>query len=194
MKITLNLSIAPSPRERYALAWAAPTSVLAAAGLVLLSFLAVRNFREYRSARQARLDLQQVEAKMREQEAALKKNLERPQLREMYRQAQFVNSLISQKRSSLPELAEKVSKLLPGQARLDGLALTHSGNALTVRLAVAGTSEQDIEKFLGNLEDSADFADVTVLSQGVAPEPEEGGGRVPVTVVCTARYLGGQEP
>jgi Tfp pilus assembly protein PilN len=167
--------------------------VLAAAGLVLLTFLAVRNFREYRSARRERLDLQQVETKMREQETALKKNLERPQLREMYRQAQFVNGLISQKRSSLPELAEKVSKLLPGQARLDGLALANSGNARTVRLAVAANSEEDIEKFLGNLEDSSDFADVTVLSQGVAQEAEEGGGRAPVTVVCTARYLGGPE-
>lgn len=195
MKITLNLSIAPSRRQRYALAWAVPTSVLAAAGLVLLTFLAVRNFREYRSARRERLDLQQVETKMREQETALKKNLERPQLREMYRQAQFVNGLISQKRSSLPELAEKVSKLLPGQARLDGLALANSGNARTVRLAVAANSEEDIEKFLGNLEDSSDFTDVTVLSQGVAQEAEEGGGRAPapVTVVCTARYLGGPE-
>jgi hypothetical protein len=192
MKITLNLSIAPSPRERYALAWAVPTSVLAVAGLVLLAVLAMRNFRQYRSARQARLDLQQIAATMQEHEAALKKNLERPQLREMYRQAQFVNVLINQKQSSLPELAAKVSNLLPAEARLDGLALAHAEEDPTVRLAVAGNSEEDIEKFLENLESSSDFTDVTVVSQGVAQEAEESGGRLPVTVVCTARYQGGE--
>ena len=53
MKISLNLAIAPTPHERYALTWAIPTGVLAAAGLVLLSLLALRNFREYRRAHQA---------------------------------------------------------------------------------------------------------------------------------------------
>jgi Tfp pilus assembly protein PilN len=192
MKITLNLSIAPSPREQYALAWAIPTGALAAVGMMLLSLLAVRNFREYRSAHRSLAELQQVETKMREHEAALKKELERPQLDTMYRQAQFVNVVISQKQSSLVELAQKVSKLLPGQARLDSLSLTHAEKHPTVRLSVAGNSEEDIETFLGNLEDSTDFADVAVVSQGVAQENPEGGGQEPVTVVCTARYVGGQ--
>jgi len=160
--------------------------------MVLLSLLAVRNFREYRSAHRSLVELQRVETKMREHEAALKKELERPQLHEMFRQAQFVNVVISQKQSSLTELAQKVSKLLPGQARLDSLALTHAEKNPTVRLSVAGNSEEDIETFLGNLEDSTDFADVAVVSQGVAQENQEDGGREPVTVVCTARYVGGQ--
>lgn len=194
MKISLNLAIAASRRERYALAWAIPTGVLAAAGLVWLSIFALRNFREYRSAHQALVGLQQVETKLREHEAALKKDLERPQLHAMFRQAQFVNGVIDQKQFSLPELAQKVTKLLPGQARLDAFALTHSGKNPAVRLSVSGNSDEDIEKFLENLEDSSDFTDVSVLSQGVAAEAEEGGGKAPVTVVCTARYVGGVAP
>ena len=193
MKISLNLAIAPSPRERYALTWAIPTGVLAAVGLVLLGFMAVRNYREFRSAHRSLADLQQVEAKMREHEAALKKDLERPQLHEMFRQAQFVNSVIDHKQFSLTELTQKVTKLLPGQARLDSLILAHAEKNPPVRLSVAGNSEEDIEKFLENLENSSDFADVAVLSQGVAQASEEGGGKEPVTVVCTARYVGGAE-
>ena len=194
MKISLNLAIAPTPHERYALAWAIPTGVLAAAGLVLLSMLALRNFREYRRAHQARAELQQVETKMLEHEAALKRDLGRPQLDAMFRQAQFVNGVIDQKQFSLAELTQKVTKLLPGQARLDALALTHAGKNPAVRLSVAGNRDEDIEEFLENLEDSSDFTDVSVLSQGVAVEAEEGGGKAPVTVVCTARYVGGEAP
>jgi len=194
MKISLNLAIAASRRERYALAWAIPTGVLALAGLVLLSMLAMRNFREYRSAHQALVELQQVEAKMVEHEAALKRDLGRPQLDAMFRQAQFVNGVIDQKQFALAELTQKVTKLLPSQARLDALALTHAGRTPGVRLSVAGNSDEDIEKFLENLEDSSDFTDVSVLSQGVAGEAEEGGGRAPVTVVCTARYVGREGP
>lgn len=194
MKISLNLVIAPSPHERYALAWAIPTGVLATVGLALLSILAVRNFREYRRAHQALVELRQVETKLREHEAALKRDLERPQLDVMFRQAQFVNGVIDQKQFSIPELTQKVTKLLPGQARLDALALTHAGKNPAVRLSVAGNSDEDIEKFLENLEDSSDFTDVSVLSQGVAAEAEEGGGKAPVTVVCTARYAGGEAP
>ena len=194
MKISLNLAIAPSRRERYALAWAIPTGVLAAAGLVLLSLLALRNFREYSRAHQALAELQQVETKMREHEAALKRDLGRPQLDTMFRQAQFVNGVIDQKQFSLTELAQKVTKLLPSQARLDAFALTHAGKNPAVRLSVAGSSDEDIEKFLENLEDSSDFTDVAVVSQGVAAVAEEGGGKAPVTVVCTARYVGGEVP
>lgn len=194
MKISLNLAIAPSPRERYALAWAIPTGVLAAAGLVLLSLFALRNYREYRRAHQALAELQQVETKMREHEASLKRELERPQLDAMFRQAQFVNGVIDQRRFSLTGLAQKVTRLLPGQTRLDAFALTHSGKNPAVRLSVSGKNDEDIEKFLENLEDSSDFADVSVLSQGVAAEAEEGGGQAPVTVVCAARYVGGEAP
>ncbi|MFB3922711.1 MAG: PilN domain-containing protein [Terriglobia bacterium] len=193
MRINVNLTIAPSARERYALAWAIPTGVIAAAGLVLLSILAVRNYREYRRAHQALVELQQIEATMRDQEAAIKKDLERPQLDAMLRQAQFVNGVIDRRRFSLTELVEKVTKLLPGQARLDSFALTQAGTASSVRLSVAAKKDEDMEKFLENLEDSPDFVDVSVLSQGVGDESAEGGPS-PVTVVCTARYVGGDAP
>jgi hypothetical protein len=191
MKLTLNLSTTPSPHERYALAGAVPTAVIALAGLVLLSLLAGRDFREYRSVHRSVLEVQQTEAGLRAQEMALRRGLERPQLRQVYRQVHFVNSLIDQKQFSLTELTEKVSKLLPGEVRLTGLALSRGEKDPVVRFTVAGNNEEAVETFLSNLEDSADFADVAILNQGFA---QEGAGQGPVTIACAARYVGGRVP
>jgi len=189
MKLTLNLSTTPSPHERYALAWAIPTAVIALAGLVLLSLLAVRNFREYRSVHRSVLESEQTEARLRTQEMALRRDLEQPQLQEVYRQAQFVNALIDQKQFSLTELTEKVSKLLPGDVRLTSLAFSRAEKDPVVRFTVAGNDEEAVETFLSRLEDSADFADVAILNQGFG---QEGAGGGPVIITCVARYAGGR--
>lgn len=187
MKITLNLATPPSPHERYGLAWAIPTVVVALVGMGLLAFFARRNYRDYRAVHRSVLEMQQREAELRSRELSLRRELEQPQFREVYRQAQFVNALIDQRRFSLTELTQKVSNLLPGEVRLTSLVLPQGGKEPVVRFAVVGNSEEAIEAFLSNLEDASDFADVAVLNQGFA---QESGTQGSVTVVCMARYLG----
>jgi hypothetical protein len=186
MKIDLNLAVAPSPRERYALAWAAPTALVGLAALVLLSLSALRTYREYRKVDGAVEELRAQEAKSRGREAELRRELERPQLREIFRSVRFVNGLIERKQSTVSELVERVAKLLPPQARLIGLELGESGGNPVVRMAVAGKSEEALEKFLSNLENSDNFSEVAIISQGFAPEGSEG---EPVRLACSARYL-----
>jgi Tfp pilus assembly protein PilN len=187
MKITLNLATPPSPHERYGLAWAIPTVVVALVGMGLLAFFARRNYRDYRAVHRSVLEMQQREAELRSRELSLRRELEQPQFREVYRQAQFVNALIDQRRFSLTELTQKVSNLLPGEVRLTSLVLPQGGKETVVRFALVGNSEEAIEAFLSNLEDASDFADVAVLNQGFA---QESGTQGSVTVVCMARYLG----
>jgi Tfp pilus assembly protein PilN len=187
MKITLNLATPPSPHERYGLAWAIPTVVVALVGMGLLAFFARRNYRDYRAVHRSVLEMQQREAELRSRELSLRRELEQPQFREVYRQAQFVNALIDQRRFSLTELTQKVSNLLPGEVRLTSLVLPQGGKEPVVRFSVVGNSEEAIEAFLSNLEDASDFADVAVLNQGFA---QESGTQGSVTVVCMARYLG----
>jgi Tfp pilus assembly protein PilN len=187
MKITLNLATPPSPHERYGLAWAIPTVVVALVGMGLLAFFARRNYRDYRGVHRSVLEMQHREAELRSRELSLRRELEQPQFREVYRQAQFVNALIDQRRFSLAELTQKVSNLLPGEVRLTSLVLPQGGKEPVVRFALVGNSEEAIEAFLSNLEDASDFADVAVLNQGFA---QESGTQGSVTVVCMARYLG----
>ncbi|MBZ5544711.1 MAG: hypothetical protein LAO07_13690 [Acidobacteriia bacterium] len=191
MKITLNLSTMPGARERYALAWGIPTAVVGLAALVLLSVATVRNFRQYRAVRRSVGELQQAEAAVRGQEMALRKDLERSELRDMYRQAQFVNALIDRKQFSTSVFLEKVTPLLPADVRLSAMGLTYSSKGAGVRFVVGGSSEEAVEKFLANLEDSADFADVAILNQGFA---QGGTENEPVTISCSARYLGVPSP
>jgi len=188
MKVTLNLSIAASRRERYALVWAMPATLVGLAGLLLLLVATVHKVREYRVVRGSVVEYEEWENRLRERESALRKELERPQFRKVFRDAQFLNTLIEKKRVSVTALAAKVTKLLPGQVRLTGLALASQGDDLVVRFAVTGRNEEVVETFLSNLEDSSDFKDVAIINQGFQ---EEGGASGPVTIVCTTRYLAG---
>jgi hypothetical protein len=188
MKVALNLSTPESPRERYALAWALPAVLVGLGGLVYLSLSGVRAVREYHTAHTSFLECQERESRLREREVALRRDLERPQFRKVYREAQYVNKLIEKKEISLTEMAAKVAKLLPGQVRLIGLALAPQGGDLVVHFTITGRNEEAVETFLSSLEDSPDFKDVTIANRGFE---QEGGLSAPVNIACTARYVVG---
>lgn len=191
MKISLNLAHVPSRRERYALACAVPVAVLGAAGLVFLTMLAVRNVREYQRVRE---DTTRLEAKSRalvQQEEALRKDLDQPQSRAIFREAQFVNSLLEAKKLSAAELTWKVSKLMPSTVRLSSFSLKLVKDQPEVAFEIEAHDAKAVEAFLTALEDSPDFQDVAMSNQGFQEEGTEG---EPVTVRCTARYVGSGTP
>lgn len=187
MKVTLNLAVS-TPSERYVFAWAAPVGLLALAGSLFILFSAGRSLREYRQANRDRLKLQKQEAELTETEKGLRKELEQPRPREVLRAVRYINSLIAKKHVSLTGLTEKVAQLLPSSVQLTGMALSQEGGKLVVRFVVAGSSEEAVENFLINLEDSSDFQDVAIINQGFE---ETGGPGGSVRLTCTARYLGG---
>jgi len=189
MKVVLNLAIPPSAHERYALYWAIPATLLGVAGLAFLLFFTVRSLREYRAVQKSVAEHQRRENTLRAQEMALRKQLEEPESRRLLDDAQFVNALIEQKRFSLTGLAADITDLIPDEVRLTGLALAPGGQELAVRFVIAGKSEEAIERFLSNLEDSPHFKDVAIINQGfeqtaAASELEN--------IACTAHYLPGE--
>lgn len=189
MKITLNLAVAPSFRERYALAWSVPTAL---AGLVLMAVLAVSTVSAFRSYRRAEADLAGPAAennRLAAREMELRRALDRPELRDKLAEAQSANALIEKKRLLLGALAAKVSGLLPPDARLKALALTRVDNNAVVRFEVNTRDPQAAETFLGNLTGSPDFVDATTTSEGMAESAQPGGE---ITLACTARYVGGE--
>lgn len=186
MKITLNLAALPSPRERYALAWAVPLVLLGLGSLAILSALSTNNIREYLAVKRDISRLREQGRMQLEREKALRQNLEQPQQRKLSERAQFVNSLIVQKTLSVADLAGEVAGLMPSSVRLTGLALVQEKDGPLVRLAVAGRDEESVEKFLDGLENSPNFQDVTIANQGFESEAAEKGT---VSLICTARYL-----
>ena len=176
MKITLNLSPAASARDRYALAWAVPATLVGLAALVLLGRASLHEYRDYRGIQHQLAEVQMRTEELRNQEAAIRKKLEDPAYRELLRQAQFVNKLIDQRELSLTELSARLAGLLPEDAHLTGLALTSPkkpGDDYMVRMGITAKSEDAIETFLNDLEDAPDFKDVSIINQGFQEESSQ---------------------
>jgi Tfp pilus assembly protein PilN len=189
MKVVLNLAIPPSARERYALYWAIPATLLGVTGLAFLLLFTVRSFRAYRAVQKSVAEQQGRENTLRAQEMALRKQLEEPEYRRLLDDVQFVNALIEKKRVSLPGLAADITDLMPDEVRLTGLALAPEGQELAVRFVITGKSEEAIERFLSDLEDSPHFKDVAIVNQGFE---QTGAASELENIACTAHYLPGE--
>jgi len=189
MKVVLNLAIPPRARERYALYWAIPATLLGVTGLAFLLLFTVRSFREYRAVQKSVAEHQGRENTLRAQEMALRKQLEEPESRRLLDNVQFVNALIEKKRFSLTGLAADITDLIPDEVRLTGLAMAPEGQELAVRFVITSKSEEAIESFLSNLEDSPHFKDVAIINQGFE---QTGAASELENIACTAHYLAGE--
>jgi hypothetical protein len=193
MRITLNLSPAASARDRYALAWAIPATLLGLAALVLLGRASLHEYRDYRGIQHQLTEVEARAEEYRSQEAAIRKKLEDPAYRELLIRAKFVNKLIDQRELSLTELSARLAGLLPEDAHLTGLALASPkkpGEDYVVRMGITAKGEDSVETFINDLEDAPDFKDVSILNQGFQ---EESSQAQQVNLICTARYLPGTD-
>jgi hypothetical protein len=194
MKITLNLSPAASLRDSLALTWAVPATVIGLAALIFLGRASLHEYRDYQGMQHQLSEIQGRADELRNQEAAIRRMLDNPAHRELFRQVQFVNKLIDQRKLSLTELSARVAGLLPDDTFLMGLALTapkKPGDDYIVRLGITTKNEDAIETFLNDLEDAPDFKDVSIINQGFQETITQADQ---VSVVCTARYLPGIDP
>ena len=191
MRITLNLSPAAIARDRYALAWAIPATVVGLAALILLCRASLHEYREYRGMQSQLAEVQMRADELRNQEDAIRRKFEHPAYRKLLGQAQFVNGLIDQRELSLTELSARLAGLLPEDAHLTGLMLTSPkkpGEDYVVRMGITAKGEDAIETFINDLEDAPDFKDVSIINQGFQEESSQG---QQVSLMCTARYLPG---
>jgi len=194
MKITLNLAPAASLRDRFALAWAAPATVIGLAALIILGRASLHEYRDYRAIHSQLSEIQARADGLYNQEMAIRRKLDDSAHRELFRQVRFVNKLIDQKEASLTELSARVAGLLPDDAFLTGLMLAAPKKPTedyVVRLGISAKNEDAIETFLNDLEDAPDFKDVSIINQGFQETSTQADQ---VSVVCTARYLPGVNP
>jgi Tfp pilus assembly protein PilN len=191
MRVVLNLAIPPSARERYALFWAIPATLLGLTVLAFILLLSVRSYREYKVVQNSVAEYQERDNAVRAREMALRRQLEEPATRRLLDDVQFVNGLIEQKRVSLTGLTADITDLIPDDVRLSALAMTPDGQELALRFVITGKDAKAIERFLSNLEDSPHFKDVAIINEGF----EQAGTTSELeNIACTAHYLvGGSE-
>ena len=189
MRVTLNLAIPPSARERYALLWAIPATLLGIAGLVLIILFSDRSYREYRVVHASVVRYQDRDNALRAQEMALRRVLEEPASRRLLNNVQFINALIEAKQVSLTSLAADITELIPDDVRLSALAMQPDGHELAVRFVITGKNAEAIERFLSDLEDSPHFKDVAIINEGLE---ETGANSELENIACTAHYVAGE--
>ncbi len=189
MRVALNLAIPPSARERYALLWAIPATLLGIAGLVLIILFSDRSYREYRVVHASVVQYQDRDNALRAQEMALRRVLEEPASRRLLNDVQFINSLIEAKQVSLTSLATDITELIPDDVRLSALAMAPDGPELAVRFVITGKNAEAIERFLSDLEDSPHFKDVAIINEGIE---ETGADTELENIACTAHYVVGK--
>jgi hypothetical protein len=189
MEVKLNLAIRASIRERYGLYWTVPLLILSLGGLSWVVSRGVSASRTYRQLSQVVFSKQQAElARLENQEKELRKQLEQPGFRATALKAKMVNTLIERKAVSFPVVTEQVTRLLPADVRLSGLALSFGQMGPEVRIAVEGKGQTAAEGVLKALQDSSDFVDAEILSEELARKQNgEAGG---VGMVLSARYVG----
>jgi len=188
MKVNLNLARAQGFRQRHLVAWSVP--VLAIAVILMLRMIvgAEANLGEYRGVRASADKEAGRQMDLLTREAGLHRKLDEPDNRALLNEVHFINELIDERRLSFGELTDKVTALLPPQARLAGLSMPDATGDPLVHFAIEGSSEEPVETFLTNLENSPDFKDLIITNQGF--EEKESGG-APVSITCSARYVGG---
>lgn len=188
MKITLNFAAAESPLNHNVLAWAIPATIVGLAGLLWLGMLLTHGLNQYNGIQQQAAVYQQHENQLRRREVTLQQQLESPKYKGLMGDVKFMNSLIDRRRLSLSEIVKEVAHILPDDAHLTKLELLTDQKHLVVRFSMTAKSEEALETFMGGLEDSPDFQDVTIANQGFQEAGEDPGQ---VKVTCIATYLPG---
>lgn len=185
MRIAVNLARRERLTERTVYLWAPVLIFVTGAALVFLAVSAFREFAAYRTVHQSVLRYQSETHEMQTREMRLAGELRKPETLQLYRQINFLNGLMGQKRVSLSALTLAVARLVPDQARLASLALVTSKDGPVVSVSVEGPSQAVVDEFLNRLEGSPDFDQVTVSNQAFAQSGTEKGL---VTLTCSAQY------
>src|SRR5579872_1492753 len=104
MKVRLNLSQTPTPRERYALVWAIPIIAVSLIVLIWLASTAIGDFERSREIHRSLAEAQSHDTQLLARERKLQQELGRPEIRQMVHETEFVNGLIDLKEFSLTDL------------------------------------------------------------------------------------------
>jgi Tfp pilus assembly protein PilN len=189
VRINLNLGRSENPFERYMLVWALPALVVAGLFLGRGLYFGTQDFLHVRRVEKSILEYQGQISILKDKADRAQRLLAGPSTRELERKADFLNSLIDQKRVSLSEMTLKMTQFLPDEARLSDLAVVPTKTNPVVQVSVEGRTEDAVDTFLANLEQSPDFSKVVVTSQAFEKPGPQGSL---VALKCTANYVGSQ--
>ena len=181
MKIRLNLATSPLENHGRFLLGALLVGGVALTLFVVLSIMAVRNWRDSSDFRSEMAQLQNELADFRKQRRDLEDFFNSPGPRRVTDRASFLNGLIRQRSFPWTRIFVALEGELPPGVRVVSIAPSMEKEGVQVKLVFGARDDENKIRFLKILEDSPEFVRVQIISEN---RPQQGEDRLLVEVAA----------
>jgi len=165
MRLPLNLATQPMRRDRPILIASAVVAVLLCVTLAALIGLAITDRRSMNESRSVIARVQAQMARMNAAQAQLDAQMRLPENATVLYRSVLFNELIQRKGISWTRIFSDLEKVLPHNVRIASIRPTLNGrNQLSLEMVVAADTAEPVIGFIGNLEQSDVFGDVSQTS------------------------------
>lgn len=166
MRLSLNLAREPMRRDRPQLVASAAVGILLCISLAILIGLAVTDRRSMDESRRVIARVQAQQAKINAAQAQVDARMRLPENATVLYRSQMFNQLIRRKAISWTRIFSDLETVLPHNVRIASIRPQLNGrNELSLEMVVAAESPEPIIDFVGKLEGSDMFGDVTQTAQ-----------------------------
>jgi Tfp pilus assembly protein PilN len=166
MRLPLNLASQPMRRDRPMLVASAAVALLLCVTLVALLGLAVNDRRSINESRQVIARVQAQLAQTNAAQARIDAQMRLPENATVLYRSLMFNQLIRRKAISWTRIFSDLEKVLPHNVRIASIRPTLNGrDELSLEMVVAADTPEPIIGFIGNLEQSDVFGDVSQTAQ-----------------------------
>lgn len=166
MRLPLNLASQPMRRDRPILVASAAVAVLLCISLVALIGLAITDRRNMNESRKVIARVQAQLAQTNAAQARIDAQMRLPENATVLYRSLMFNQLIRRKAISWTRIFSDLEKVLPHNVRIASIRPTLNGrDELSLEMVVAADTPEPIIGFIGNLEQSDVFGDVSQTAQ-----------------------------
>lgn len=166
MRLPLNLAREPMRRDRPMLVASAAVAILLCVSLVALIGLAITDRRSMEESRRVISRVQSQMAKINAQQAQIDAQIRLPQNSSALNRSVLFNQLIRRKAISWTKIFSDLGTVLPYNVRIQSIRPQLNGRGeLSLDMVVAADTPEPIIDFVGKLEGSDIFGNVSQTSQ-----------------------------
>jgi len=166
MRLPLNLAREPMRRDRPMMVASAAVAILLTVSLVALIGLARTDQRSMDDSRKVIAKVQAQMAKVNAEQAAVDAQKRLPENSSVLYRSDMFNTLIRRKGISWTRIFADLEKVLPYNVRIAAIKPQINGRGeLSLEMVVAAETPEPVIDFVGKLEGSDLFGDVTQTSQ-----------------------------
>ncbi|HKV48147.1 MAG TPA: hypothetical protein VJN69_08655 [Candidatus Acidoferrales bacterium] len=188
MKLRLNIATAPQQNNR---PFIAGMALLGLVALVALVFLSHATFVAWHSNVELRTDTTRLERQIQTlqvQQQDLKVYFARKDVERIRDRADFLNSLIAERSFPWTKVFMDLERTLPPGVRVVSILPKLVNGHAEVSMTIGASSDESKLRFIEAIENSKNFADVTVQDEKPVQQQQQAGDSDRIVVTLTFSY------